>query len=1049
MAPQKSSALPFGKSIDFASISGPTYVTAQTLVQQVAYSLSDKLYSYSPETFDLDISVKEWAAAQTANAHGYPTSVSAMQTRTGAGSIALGYMFSKDFDLTKRHIPQSLIASASSLNHLRSALDQLSLLYSVANPFVAHVAAVDYVSNSSSGLVTDYTSALAIAEDLGLALVASASPYEAQHISLFSTLLATLLPTIHIQDGIKVGRDTFRIIDALDQAGLKKAYTSILKDISTISKKADNDAKVTQALAAFNAELGTEYKLFEYSGHKAPETVLVVFGSVEAALSAQVATKLAEAGEKVGVINVRVYRPFVEEAFLATLSASVKTVAVLGQVQDISAVRDASAHSALFGDVFAALAFSDKKAEVVEVKYAREDSWTPASMATVFNSFIAEPKVESEDVQFLAPGAVEQYTFWALDDSADTTAPVIASQLFSGDPSNNVFLKQTYDNLVQGGVVRNDILISKKSIDTSYPIEAADVAVVTDTKIFKDIDVLSNLKAGGKLIVKLPGVKDEDLEKKIPSVVLRDIAAKKIELHILDSAASAAVEKDASLEVLLTELAFLQIARPEVLVAGLKTEGAPAAGQVIADELETALRLVTIPETWAALEPESVASELPTNIKSSSFVGFDKTEPEEPALLKDWQSAAKGLVFKEAYGTETTLRPDLPVKTFTVTVQENRRLTPITYDRNIFHIEFDLGASGLTYDIGEALGIHAQNDPGEVAAFISTYGLNADDVVEVPSREDPAVLETRTVYQSLMQNIDIFGKPPKKFYEALAEFASDEAERKNLQTLVGPEGAVEFKRRSEVDTVTYADILLEFPSAHPPFHDIAQIVAPMKRREYSIASAQRVNPSTVALMIVVVNWVDPQGRDRFGQATKYLSRLPVGAKITVSVKPSVMKLPTDPKAPLIMAGLGTGLAPFRAFVQYRAMQKAAGVDIGSILLYMGSRHQREEYLYGEEWEAYQDAGVITLLGRAFSRDQREKIYIQDRMRQSIDDIVQAYIKEEGSFYLCGPTWPVPDVTEVLEEAILRASTAAGGKKVDSRKGIERLKEAGRYVLEVY
>jgi sulfite reductase (NADPH) flavoprotein alpha-component len=147
-----------------------------------------------------------------------------------------------------------------------------------------------------------------------------------------------------------------------------------------------------------------------------------------------------------------------------------------------------------------------------------------------------------------------------------------------------------------------------------------------------------------------------------------------------------------------------------------------------------------------------------------------------------------------------------------------------------------------------------------------------------------------------------------------------------------------------------------------------------------------------------------------------------------------------------MAGLGTGLAPFRAFIQYRAWQKAQGMEIGSILLYMGSRHQREEYLYGEEWEAYQAAGIVTLLGCAFSRDQPEKIYIQDRMRQTVNEIIQAYIKEEGAFYLCGPTWPVPDVTEVLCEAIVEDGRREG-KKVDGAKKIDELKDGGRYVLE--
>jgi len=199
---------------------------------------------------------------------------------------------------------------------------------------------------------------------------------------------------------------------------------------------------------------------------------------------------------------------------------------------------------------------------------------------------------------------------------------------------------------------------------------------------------------------------------------------------------------------------------------------------------------------------------------------------------------------------------------------------------------------------------------------------------------------------------------------------------------------------------------------------------------------------------VVIGWVDPRGRDRFGQATRYLWKLPVGAPVTVSVKPSVMKLPPKSTQPLIMAGLGTGLAPFRAFVQHRAMEKAQGKEIGAVLLYMGSRHQREEYCYGEEWESYQAAGVITLLGRAFSRDQPQKIYIQDRMRQTMDEITQAYIKEDGAFYLCGPTWPVPDVTAVLEEAFVREGRKIG-KKVDGAKEIMRLKEEGRYVLEVY
>lgn len=1052
---QKSSSLPFSQPIEYSDISGPTYLTAQTLVQQVAYALSDKIFSYSPESFDLDVAVKGWASARTENANGYTTEVVPLQTRTGAGSFALGYMFSKDFDLTKKHIPQSLLAASSSLQNLRATLDQLSLLYSVANPFVAHVAAVDYAPGASRGLVTDYASALTVAEELGLGLVSSSTPYEAQHMAIFSTVLATVLPTIHIYDGVNVGRDTLRVIDVLNQSGLDGAYKSVLKEVSKISKRADAETKAGHVLEAFNNELGTAYGLFEYRGSNAAETVLVVFGSVESSLAGQVAEKLSAEGSKVGVVTVRVYRPFSEEAFLKALPASVTTIAVLGQVLDQTSVADETVHSNLYEDVLAATVFSDKWSAppaIVDLKYSRAEVFTPSSMATYFQKFVVKSLDEPAQVDLFSNSQVEQYTFWDVQDSAAVTAPVAISKLLSGDSGINVVLNQTQDNLVQGGAIRTDIRTSKKSVDAFYAIEEADVAVVGEEKLLKDIGIIRNLKTGGSLILTLPGVKDEDLEKKLSAAVRNDIKSRSIQLFLLDPTPSAAVEEEADATLLLTELAFLKVARLELWESGLHKIAAVNGNVELLTkaytDMDKVLRQFEIPESWAEVEADAEAPKLPRTINSSSFTGFQKEDVEEPAFLKTWQSVAKALVFKEAYGTKAALRPDLSTKTYEITVKENRRLTPLSYDRNIFHIEFDLGTSGLIYNIGEALGIHSENDVKEVEKFMEFYGLNAEDVVEVPSREDPNVLDTRTVFQSLVQNIDIFGKPPKKFYESLAEFASDETERKVLLTLGGTEGANEFKRRSEVDTVTYADILLEFKSAHPSFHDIAQIVSPMKRREYSIASSQMVGPTTVALMIVVVNWVDTQGRDRFGQATRYLSQLPIGATVTASVKPSVMKLPAKDTAPLIMAGLGTGLAPFRAFVQHRAMQKAAGKEIGAILLYMGARHQREEYLYGEEWEAYQDAGVITLLGRAFSRDQPQKIYIQDRMRQTISEIIQAYIKEEGAFYLCGPTWPVPDVTEVLEEAIAREGKTSG-KKVDPKKEIERLKEELRYVLEVY
>ena len=1056
---KKSSSLPFGQDLSYQSIGGPTYLTAQTLVQQVAYALSDKIFAYSAESFDLDVAVKYWQEQGEKNALGYQTGVSSLETRTGAGAIALGYMFSKDFDLKKRHIPQSIVASSSTLNYLRASLDQLSALYSVANPLTAHIAAVDYSANSSAGLVTDYVSSLTLAEDLGLGLVCSPSVFETQHMSLFATLLSSVLPTIHTYDGISVGRETARLVDTLDQTRLHNSYEAVLKAVSEVDKKhSDTAGRVLRLLQAFNDELGEDYKLFDYYGHQEAESVLVVFGTVEASLTAQVANALSKDGDKVGVVNVRVYRPFVEEAFLEALPKSTRRIAVLGQVKDEAAVLDPAEYSRLYSDVLASVQFAyDRDVEVTDVKYSREQVWTPSNFLDAFRQIHAEKEgaeVRSY-VDILNTADVKQYSFWNLDESSAANAPVVVGKLLSSDSSKNVFVRSGHDNLVQGGVTRTDIRNADYTIEAPYAVEQADVAFIGDIAILKEFDILNSVKPDSSIIVKLPGVKNEDIEKKLSPAFRKALVDKDVQLFVLDPTLSEAVAEDESLESFLTQLAFLKVAREDLLTSGLSKlaaiNGSSEVFDKLTQQLESALREVEVPAAWGTVEEDVEPIRLPSDINVNSFAPFDRIEKEPPTLLKNWQIAAKGFAFKEAFGTANQVRPDLGVKTSIVHVKERRRLTPKNYDRNIFHIEFDLGDSGVTYAIGEALGIHAENDEKQVDEFIKWYGLNPDEIVDVPSREDPNVLVNRTVYQSLLQNVDIFGRPPKRFYEALAEFADDEREKRELLQLLSAEGATEFKRRAEVDTVTYADILLEFPSAHPSFHDIVRIVSPMKRREYSIASAQHVTPNSVSLLIVTVNWVDPKGRDRFGQATRYLNSLKIGSPVTVSVKPSVMKLPTKTTAPIIMAGLGTGLAPFRAFVQERAYQKQQGHEIGEVLLYMGSRHQREEYLYGEEWEAYQDAGIITLIGRAFSRDQPQKIYIQDRMRESLTDIRRAYLEKEGSFYLCGPTWPVPDVTEVLQEAVEVEHKVknVGAKKVDSRKEIEKLKDEGRYVLEVY
>lgn len=162
-----------------------------------------------------------------------------------------------------------------------------------------------------------------------------------------------------------------------------------------------------------------------------------------------------------------------------------------------------------------------------------------------------------------------------------------------------------------------------------------------------------------------------------------------------------------------------------------------------------------------------------------------------------------------------------------------------------------------------------------------------------------------------------------------------------------------------------------------------------------------------------------------------------------------MKLPPDDKQPIIMAGLGTGAAPFRAFMQHRAWQRTQGIDVGPLLYYFGSRYRSQEYLYGEEIEAYIASGIISHAGLAFSRDGKDKMYIQHKMSQDkklLSKLLLGQGSEAAYFYLCGPTWPVPDVYEALVGAL---NEEGGMERKKAEEFIEELKEEERYVLEVY
>lgn len=1063
-------ASPYGETVDPHDLKGSAYTSAEIVLNQAIYSLADTIFSYeSPGAVNaLDAHLDLWATAfRRTNAIGAVPLFHRLEPRAGAGLALLG------FAEGRTNGPLTVVAAANVLSHMQPTLAGVKV------PLSLNVSALDWDADAAA-LVSNYAGPVAVARGLGVPVISPVSDdaSELQSTVVLNHFLAALTkkPSVHLSDGPNAICTFKKIHGILSPTEVGRVYQQLLTLQETIP--ATVDAAVEFAFAAFNKALDTNIGPFEYTGAANPDTVFVVHGTQEAA---QVAALVERSNSNIGVIKVRVPFPFLQKQFVAAVPHSASKVVVLSQ------------NLALKGDVTAALYLAGRysKLEVLNFVYPLTFVWSPIAVYKILAEFTSIDELVLDSALSTPPPAITAntspegaYTIWARDNSdLARNADRIALAL-SLDNSKDVSLRSMYDTSQAGGIFLAHIVSQKKLGKALSIADAADVVLIEDASILESHDVLATAKVGATvLLVNNKTISNlDDYANNLPQTFRQALAQSHLKLVIIDL--SIVEDLDALNDStkgfsanFLAQIGFWRASLPEIghFVVNKLIQGNGNDFELLAAVLDKfvatvdekkGLQEVNVLPAWAELEKaeaekspkdaeekedEDLQEPLPFFVKETSFFPNARTEPvaEDETYLGPAVNVSKKLVFAEAYGAERDLRPDLPVKNFVVKVQENKRLTPAEYSRNIFHIEFDITGTGLTYDIGEALGIHGKNNEKAVEDFLEFYGVEGETLIEKTHKEDPTLLESRSARQILTENVDFLGKPPKRFYESLTPYAEDKAEREALEKLASPAGAEDLKKRQDVDFCSYWDILEEFPSARPPFEVLVCLISPLKRREYSIASSQKMHPNAVHLLIVVVDWVDPRGRSRFGHCSKYLSDLSIGDELVVSVKPSVMKLPKLTEEPIVMSGLGTGLAPFKAFIEEKIWQQAQGHQIGEIYLFMGSRHKKEEYLYGELWEAYMDAGVLTHIGAAFSRDQPEKIYIQDKIRSTIEELTDAIVTKHGSFYLCGPTWPVPDITACLEDIVQNGAKREGKTIEDVAKVVEDMKEDGRYILEVY
>jgi sulfite reductase (NADPH) flavoprotein alpha-component len=361
----------------------------------------------------------------------------------------------------------------------------------------------------------------------------------------------------------------------------------------------------------------------------------------------------------------------------------------------------------------------------------------------------------------------------------------------------------------------------------------------------------------------------------------------------------------------------------------------------------------------------------------------------------------------------------------------NRRLSGPESAKDTRHFEIDLTGWGLSYEVGDSVAVCAMNDPQLVDEIIHSLGATGDE--QVPRPKGP----TTTLREALLRDYGIT-HPTPKFLKAIAERANAAP---LLTDLLDPE------RKQDLETYLWGmeviDFLLEHPSAHFAPEEFVGLLTKLQPRLYSVASSLRVHPEQVHLIVDVIRY-ESHGRIRKGVASSFLAER--ANDVPVPVYPSVAKhfhLPENPDTPIIMVGPGTGIAPFRAYLQER---KAFGAK-GKNWLFFGSQHEKCDFAYCEEFEAFKKEGILTRLDTAWSRDQAQKVYVQHRIIENAAEIWKWLDAEGAHFFVCGDARRMAkDVDATLRKIVQEQ----GGKSIDeANEYVEKLKSDKRYKRDVY
>lgn len=374
---------------------------------------------------------------------------------------------------------------------------------------------------------------------------------------------------------------------------------------------------------------------------------------------------------------------------------------------------------------------------------------------------------------------------------------------------------------------------------------------------------------------------------------------------------------------------------------------------------------------------------------------------------------------------------------FLARLSENRLLNKPGSAKETRHFVVDMRGSGLHYKAGDSLGVFPSNRASEVDELLQRLGATGDEQVAPAALKLAAPIALRTALTDRLA----LSKPTRKAVEILAAKATNGDDKAKLTGLLAPESK---------DTLTafleareFVDLLAEFPSARLTPQELVDLLRKLMPRLYSIASSPLMHPADIHLTVAIVRY-ETNHRERVGVCSTFLSdRAAVGqTPVPVFVSHSHFGPPEEGARDCIMVGPGTGIAPFRAFVQERATAGATGRN----WLFFGDQRRGLDFLYEEEWQQYLASGKLARLDTAFSRDQLLKIYVQDRMRENGAELWR-WIEGGAHFYVCGDAKRMAkDVDTALHDILAQH----GGMTPEQAIAyVKQMKKDQRYQRDVY